>query len=120
MAKRLIAPDALGIEQGPATRREPDCDEGAGQIVMRGSRQLQTQAVILEMQRTRDELHTLFLPQEQSIKGEGRSVFPRSRTLRWLLSHPLGRWAGSTLLSGALSRLPIWRFVARWVLGNRR
>lgn len=86
---------------------------------MQSRRQLHTQAVIVEMQRTRDELQSLFLPTDTAIEGVSRRVYPRSRTFRWMLNHPLGRLAGSALISGALSRLPIGRFLARWIFRNR-
>ena len=64
------------------------------------------QAAVLSLELTRAELRTLLLPQGPS--GGGRSSgFPRSKTFRWLLTHPVGRWLGSAVVTGALLRLPL-------------
>ena len=52
------------------------------------------------------------------IGGEA-GAFPRSKTFRWLLRHPIGRWVGSAVITGALARIPLGKFVAaRLFLGK--
>ena len=87
---------------------------------MSTDREVRTRAVLGDMQRTRDELRALFEPYGSPIDGKPHSVFPRSRTFRWLLNHPIGRLTTSALVSGVLSRLPIGRFLARWAFGKSR
>jgi hypothetical protein len=47
------------------------------------------------------------------------SAFPRSKTFRWLLGQPFGRGFGSALLTVAMSRLPLGRFIATALLARR-
>jgi hypothetical protein len=89
----------------PATRREwrkeglaPEPPEGAGAPVPEA---LASAELAAAMARTRDELRHLIDPGAAAEPGS----FPRSRTLRWILGHPLGRWLGTAMLTQALSRL---------------
>ena len=88
--------------------------------MMSTDREMDTRAVLGDMQRTRDELRALFEPYGNIIEGKPHSVFPRSRTFRWLLNHPIGRLTTSALVSGVLSRLPIGRILARRASGKNR
>jgi hypothetical protein len=63
-------------------------------------------AAVLTMERTRAEARALLIPHRPKEGGSPLSTFPRSRTFRWLLTHPIGRWLGSALVTGALLRLP--------------
>jgi hypothetical protein len=65
------------------------------------------QAAVLTMERTRAEARALLVPQGPQGGGGRSSGFPRSKTFRWLLTHPVGRWLGSAVLTGTLSRLPL-------------
>jgi hypothetical protein len=47
------------------------------------------------------------MPMEPNGVGGRSSGFPRSKTIRWLLTHPIGRWLGSALVTGVLLRLPL-------------
>jgi len=52
--------------------------------------------------------------------SDGESgTFPRSRTVRWLLRHPLGRWIGSAVLATVVARLPFGRFLSAHLLSGR-
>ena len=64
------------------------------------------QAAVLIMEHTRAEVRALLLPQAPTEGGSRSGGFPRSKTFRWLLSHPVGRWLGSAVITGALVRLP--------------
>jgi hypothetical protein len=65
------------------------------------------QAAVLTMEHTRAEARALFMPQGPKGGGGGSSRFPRSKTIRWLLTHPVGRWLGSAVITGTLLRLPV-------------
>jgi hypothetical protein len=65
------------------------------------------QAAVLTMEHTRAEARALFMPQGPKGGGGRSSGFPRSKTFRWLLTHPLGRWLGSAVITGTLLRLPL-------------
>jgi len=69
---------------------------------------------VLTMAHTRAEARALFMPRGTKGAHGQLSEFPRSKTFRWLLTHPVGRWLGSALMTGALSRLPLARFIATW------
>ena len=62
------------------------------------------QSAILIMAQNRAEARSLFMPSAREADGELRS-FPRSKTFRWLLGKPLGRWIGIASLASQLSRL---------------
>ena len=65
------------------------------------------QAAVLTLEHTRAEARALLMPQEPNgVDGRSRG-FPRSNTIRWLLTHPIGRWLGSALVTGVLARLPL-------------
>jgi hypothetical protein len=64
------------------------------------------QAAVLTMEHTRAEVRALLLPQAPTEGGSRSGGFPRSKTFRWLLTHPVGRWLGSAVITGALVRLP--------------
>ena len=74
------------------------------------------QAAVLTLEHTRAEARALLMPQGLTGGGGRSSGFPRSKTFRWLLSHPVGRWLGSAVITGALARLPL----VRLPLVNRR
>ncbi len=80
----------------PATRREWR-KEGAAPPV----ETLDSADAAAAMARTRSELRRLIDPGAAGEPG----TFPRSRTLRWILGHPVGRWLGSAMLTQAFSRL---------------
>ena len=65
------------------------------------------QAAVLAMEQTRAEARALLMPQGPNAEGDRSSGFPRSKTIRWMLSHPIGRWLGSALVTGVLLRLPL-------------
>jgi len=65
------------------------------------------QAAVLTLEHTRAEARALLMPQETNGMGGQSSGFPRSKTIRWMLSHPIGRWLGSALVTGVLLRLPL-------------
>jgi hypothetical protein len=81
-------------------------------------RQIRTQIAISTMAQTRAELRNLFNP-EQDGRGESPpSIFPRSKTFRWALSHPARRILGNGL-GAAVSRVLLARFIGKWALGRR-
>ena len=66
------------------------------------------QAAVLALAHTRAEARALLIPQEPNGVDGRSSGFPRSKTIRWLLTHPIiGRWLGSALVTGVLLRLPL-------------
>jgi hypothetical protein len=70
------------------------------------------QAAVRTLEHTRAEARALLMPRR--TEGFGRSsAFPLGKTFRWLLTDPVGRLLGSALLTGALSRLRIGRFLHR-------
>jgi len=71
------------------------------------------QAAVQTLEHTRAELRAILMPHSTECASDQSSAFPRSKTFRWLLSHPVARSLGSTLLTRALSRLPIGRFVGK-------
>lgn len=68
-------------------------------------------AAVRTLRETRAEARDLFMPRRMEEFGGRSGAFPRSKTFRWLLTHPVGRSLGSALLTGALSRLPMRRLI---------
>ena len=64
------------------------------------------QAAVLAMEQTRAEARALLMPQGPNAEGDRSSGFPRSKTFRWLLTHPVARSLGSAVITGTLLRLP--------------
>ena len=77
------------------------------------------QAAVRTMEHTRAEARALLMPHRCRGPDGQSSAFPRSKTFRWLLSQPVGRWFGSALLTVAISRLPLGRFLATALLARR-
>jgi len=75
------------------------------------------QAAARTLQETRAEARDLFMPRRIEDFGGRSTAFPRSKTFRWLLTHPIGRSLGSALLMGALSRLPMRLLIGRALFG---
>jgi len=67
------------------------------------------EAAIEALERDRSEIRALFGPGRAAMLDGGAVAFPRSQTVRWLLRHPIGRWAGSALVTTVLSRFPLGR-----------
>jgi hypothetical protein len=78
--------------------------------------QARTLAAVATLESDRAEARTLFGTQGRAAPADAADSFPRSRTFRWLLGHPLGRWVGSAVITGVLARLPLGRFVGSWLL----
>ncbi len=85
---------------------------------MRSDLSTRAQDAIRVMQDTRAELRAILAPGGELPAQFDANEFPRSKTLRWMLTHPLGRWLGSALLARALIRLPLGRLVATWAFGR--
>ena len=64
-----------------------------------------SESTVVTMEDTRAQLRSLLLPGERRLGADGRPAFPRSRTVRWIVSQPLGRWVRSALLTEMFSRL---------------
>jgi hypothetical protein len=77
------------------------------------------QAAVRTMEHNRAEARALLKPHRAEGAGGQPNAFPRSKTFRWLLTHPVGRSLSSALLSGALSRLPIGRFIGCAPFGRK-
>jgi hypothetical protein len=77
------------------------------------------QAAVRTMEHTRAEARALLMPHRSRGANGQSSAFPRSKTFRWLLSQPFGRGVGSALLTVAMSRLPLGRFIATALLARR-
>ena len=71
------------------------------------------QTAVRTLEQTRAEARALLMPRSTEGAGGQSSAFPRSKTFRWLLTHPVARSLGSALLAGALSRLPMGRFIGK-------
>ena len=77
-----------------------------------------TQAVAT-LASNRAEARALFGAHSAAMPIGEAGAFPRSKTFRWLLRHPIGRWVGSAVITGALARIPLGKFVAtRLFLGK--
>jgi hypothetical protein len=77
------------------------------------------QAAVLTMVQTRAEARALLMPHGTKGADGQLSEFPRSKTFRWLLTQPVGRWLGAALLTGALSRLPLGLLIGTWILRRK-
>lgn len=78
------------------------------------------QAAVATMAHTRAEARALLMPHGAKGAHGQLNEFPRSKTFRWLLTHPVGRWLGSALMTGALSRLPLGRLIGTWWVLKRK
>ena len=85
---------------------------------MENERQIRTQAAMVAMERTRAELRTLFQSDQQNPAIEP-DTFPRSKTLRWALNHPLRHWFGAGTLSGTVTRMLLAKYLGSLVMGRR-
>lgn len=65
---------------------------------------VRAQLAIQTLAQTRAQARALFMRSAKQADGESRS-FPRSKTFRWLLCNPLGRWIEIASLTSKLSRL---------------
>ncbi len=65
---------------------------------------VRAQLAIQTMAQPRAQTRALFMPSPKQADGE-LHCFPRSKTFRWLLGVPLGRWIGIASLTSGLSRL---------------
>lgn len=77
------------------------------------------QTAVLTMAQTRAEARALFVPYDAKVATDQLSEFPRSKTFRWLLRQPAGRWFGSASLSSAITRLPLGLLIGTWILKRR-
>lgn len=93
---------------------------GASLIALRRRRQPLLSSTAAAWQKDRALLAARLAPDGAAATDGVADTFPRSQTLRWLLAKPLRGWLGSALLTGALSRLPVGRTLAGWVLGRKR
>ena len=85
---------------------------------MESERQIRTQLAIATMALTRAELRIIFqsdLQREQALEPD---AFPRSKTFRWALRHPLRQWFGSGTLQGTVARLVLARFIGSRMFGR--
>ena len=73
------------------------------------------QAAMQTMADTRAEFSRLFASHENTGADACLSEFPRSKTFRWLMNHPIGRSLRSALVLGALARLPLGRLIGTWI-----
>ncbi|GAC1458520.1 MAG: hypothetical protein PVSMB6_17630 [Steroidobacteraceae bacterium] len=74
------------------------------------------QAALLELQRTRAELLAALNP--SSTRGPGE--FPRSATIRWLLTHVTARSLATTALTAAVLRPPWIQLIGRLIFNTNR
>jgi uncharacterized membrane protein YqjE len=101
------------------TRQELDKDRLLVEDLVPGTPgDVWSQGAVSTMQRTRSELRCIFQSDEQ-MQTVPPDTFPRSRTFRWALSHPLSRLFGSGTLNGTVARVLLARFVGTWLLGRR-
>jgi hypothetical protein len=78
-------------------------------------RRTRTRIAIDTLERTRAELRVILQSDRLREQRIDPNVFPRSRTLRWALDHPLRRLIGSGFLTGTLSRLLLARLIGAWI-----
>jgi hypothetical protein len=85
---------------------------------MENARQIRTQLAIATLALTRAELRIIFQSDRQREQMIEPNAFPRSRTFRWALTHPLRRWFRSGTLQGTVARLLLARFIGSRMLGR--
>jgi uncharacterized membrane protein YqjE len=101
------------------TRRELDKDRLLVEDLVPGTPEgVRSQDAVSTMERTRAELRCIF-QSDQQMQTVPPDTFPRSKTFRWALSHPLSRLFGSGGLNGTVARILLARFVGTWLLGRR-
>jgi hypothetical protein len=101
------------------TRQELDKDRLLVEDLVPGTPgDVRSQDAISTMECTRAELRCIF-QSGQPMQTVPPDTFPRSKTLRWALSHPLSRLFGSGTLNGTVARVLLARFVGTWLLGRR-
>lgn len=86
---------------------------------MENERQIRTQAALVAMERTRAELRSIFKPEQEQAQTIAPNTFPRSRTFRWALSHPLSRLFSGGTLGGTLTRMLLTKYLGSLVFGRR-
>jgi uncharacterized membrane protein YqjE len=79
---------------------------------------LQSQGPVSTLEQTRAQLRAI-LRSEEPAQAIPPDTFPRSRTFRWALSHPIRRLLGSGTLNGVVTRVLLARFVGTWLLGRQ-
>jgi hypothetical protein len=78
---------------------------------------LRLQAAFATLARNRTEIRARFMP-AADVSGEGTASFPRSTTFRWILAAVTNRSLISAVLQTVLSRYPLGRALAEWVMSR--
>ena len=86
--------------------------------MMQIDRQDRTQAAIGAMELTRAQLRILLQTDRQRMQMIAPNTFPRSKTFRWALTHPLRQWFRSGTLQGTLARIVIARLIGSRLFGK--
>ncbi len=74
----------------------------------------------LEWQKDRRLLDDLLVKTRDGDSRNNARTFPRSKTFRWLLTHPVGRWLGSAVLTGALYQFLFGRTLGAFLQSSKR
>jgi hypothetical protein len=77
------------------------------------------QAAVLTLAHTRAEARALLMSHGTLGANGQSSQFPRSKIIRWLLTHPVGGWLGSALLRSASLRLPLGPFIRTRIIKRK-
>ena len=64
-------------------------------------------AAVATLEGNRAEANALLRTHHAVTSTGAMGAFPRSRTFRWLLSHPVGRWITSAVMIAVVSRIPL-------------
>jgi hypothetical protein len=86
---------------------------------MENERQIRTQAALVALERTRAELRMIFEPDQTEAQTIEPNTFPRSKTFRWAMSHPVSRLFGGGTLGGTVTRMLITKYLGSLVFGRR-
>jgi hypothetical protein len=91
--------------------------------MMESRRSARVQAAVLTLAEGRSAARSLLAADVGTSDSDAHNnarTFPRSKTFRWLLTHPAGRWLGSAVLTGALYQLPFGRTVGAFLQSAKR
>ena len=64
-------------------------------------------AAVATLKSNRTEARALLRAHPGATSTGAMGAFPRSRTFRWVLGHPVGRWIISAVMIAVVSRIPL-------------